>query len=175
MHHMRLIAAIVLILFAVGGALTRAMGPAKSGAEPYEEVSVLTPERRDRLAALRRERKFKPDDRLDPPYPGPPGPKAEARLSAAIDSLIDDILGEADGPLEASDVAGRLGLAIAAVNRLKAPDVERAHGYMIEVWYILGFRSATGYFARADGATPLPEGYGEPLPPGWAGPDAPRR
>ncbi len=45
---------------------------------------------------------------------------------------------------------------------------------MLEIWYILGFKGATGLFAYGS-AYPKSVGYGEPLPPGWAAPDKPRR
>jgi hypothetical protein len=45
---------------------------------------------------------------------------------------------------------------------------------MLEIWYILGFKGATGRFAYGS-AYRNPDGYGEPLPPGWLTPDKPRR
>jgi hypothetical protein len=88
-----------------------------------------------------------------------------------VDGVLDDILSRADGPLEASEVAGRLGIAIGAASKRPAADAARLHGYLIEIWYILGYRSATGYFPVPEDA---PEGWAEPLPPGWASPEQPR-
>ena len=56
---------------------------------------------------------------------------------------------------------------------LETEDRDRAQGYMLEIWYILGFKGATGLFAYG-AAYSKPVGYGEPLPPGWTGPDKPR-
>jgi len=168
-HYARILAAVVLVGFAAGGALWRLWRPRP--VPLYEEQAVLGGEVRARLQALRDEAKFHPDATLDPPYAGPRGPRNRASLSAFVDGVLDDLLAEPDGPREASDVAGRLGLAIAAAARRPAADAARLHGYLIEIWYILGYRSATGYFPAPDDA---PEGWAEPLPPGWAAPDRPR-
>ena len=163
-HYARILSALVLVAFAAGGAIWRWWKPK---AEPlYEETAVLGPEVRARLEALRAEDKF----HAEGDYPGPKGPKNRATLSGWVDGVIDDILNEPDGPLEASDVAGRLGLAIGAASKRPHADQDRLHGYLIEIWWILGYRSATGYFPT-DGA---PEGWGERLPPGWASPEQPR-
>ena len=168
-HYARLLATLVLLGFAAGGAIWRFRKPRP---EPlYEERATLDATMRARLQAMRDEDKFHADDAIAPPYPGPKGPNNRATLSAWVDGVIDDILAEADGPLEASDVAGRLGLAIGAASKRPAADQARLHGYLIEIWYILGYRSATGYFPEAADA---PEGWSEPLPPGWTAPDRPR-
>ncbi len=168
-HYARILAAVVLVAVAAGGAIWRMWKP-RTG-PLYEEQAALGPDLRARLQALRDENKFHPDDTIEPPYAGPKGPKNRASLSAFVDGVLDDILGEPDGPLEASDVAGRLGVAIGAASKRPAADVARLHGYLIEIWYILGYRSPTGYFPPSDAA---PQGWGEPLPPGWASPAAPR-
>ena len=168
-HYARILSAVVLLAFAAGGVLWRWLRPAP---EPlYEERAMLGPDLRARLQALRDEDKFHPDATLDPPYPGPKGPRNRAALSAFVDGVIDDILAEDDGPLEASDVAGRLGVAIGAASKRPTADADRLHGYLIEVWYILGYRSAIGYFPPSDDT---PEGWSEALPPGWTAPDRPR-
>lgn len=168
-HYARIFAAIVLVGFAAGGAIWRMFRPKP---EPlYEETIHLGADIRDRLRALREEAKFHADAAIVPPYAGPRGPKNRASLSAFVDGVIDDILNEQDGPLEASDVAGRLGLAIGSASKRPHADQERLHGYLIEIWYILGYRSATGYFPASDA---VPEGWAEPLPPGWTAPDQPR-
>ena len=163
-HYARVIAMVVLGLVAVGGMAWRLVKP--KHAPEYEETAIMSPDIRARLRALRAEAKFAPED----DYPGPKGPKTRARLSAVIDELLDDILAGADGPVEASDLAGRLGLAVAAVSKRTGADARRAHGYMLEVWWIFGFRSAAGYFRPEDGAGAV-DGWAEPLPPGWTGPD----
>ena len=166
-HYARFIAMIVLGLVAIGGAAWRLIKP--KHAPLYEETAMLSPETRARLTALRVEAKFAPEG----DYPGPKGPKTRARLSTVIDGLLDDILVEPDGPIEASELAGRLGLAVAEVARANAADARRAHGYMLEIWWMFGFRSASGYFTAEDGAGAV-EGWADPLPPGWTGPDHPR-
>ena len=168
-HYARIIAAFVLLAVAAGGAIWRLWKP--RSAPLYEERALLGAPIRAQLRALRDEDKFHADADLSPPYPGPKGPKNRAALSAIVDAVIDDILAEDDGPLEASDVAGRLGVAIGAASKRPAADAARLHGYLIEIWYVLGYRSATGYFPAADDA---PEGWSEPLPPGWTAPDRPR-
>lgn len=147
-HYARLLSALVLIGFAVGGAVWRMWKPKVEA--PYEETTMLDAALRARLQALRAADKFLADPTLDPPYPGPKGPNNKAALSAVVDGVIDDILNEADGPLEASDVSGRLGLAIAAVRRRPARDATRTHAYLIEIWRICGYRSDTGYFGEGD-------------------------
>ena len=167
-HYARILATFVLLAAAAGGAIWRYWKPKP---EPlYEETAMLDAAMRARLRALRDEDKFWADDAISPPYPGPKGPKNRATLSGWVNGVIDDILAEDDGPLEASDVAGRIGLAMGAASKRPAADQARLHGYLIEIWWILGYRSATGYFPT-DGA---PEGWGERLPPGWAAPDRPR-
>ncbi|WP_298162544.1 hypothetical protein [Brevundimonas sp.] len=137
------------------------------------EVVTLTPDRRARLIALRTEPKFRPEDVPPLYYTGAETPGDEATLNAAVNDLIDAVLARPDGPLPARDVADLIGAAGRRVSGTMTEDRDRAHGYMIEVWYILGFRGATGRFAYGDGF-PVPPGYAEPLPPGWLSPDQPR-
>lgn len=168
-HYARIIATVVLLAAAAGGAIWRFWKPKP---EPlYEERVMLDAGLRARLRALRDEDKFHADAAITPPYAGPKGPKNRATLSGWVNGVIDDILAEDDGLLEASDVAGRIGLAIGAASKRPHADQTRLHGYLIEIWYILGYRSATGYFPEAVDA---PEGWAEALPPGWASPEQPR-
>ncbi|MFC5344140.1 hypothetical protein ACETK8_18635 [Brevundimonas staleyi] len=163
-HYARILSALILVAFAAGGAIWRWWKPKP---EPlYEERVMLDEALRARLQALRDEDKFHAGEG----YAGPKGPKNRATLSGWVNGVIDDILAEDDGPLEASDVAGRIGLAIGAASKRPHADQERLHGYLIEIWWILGYRSATGYFPTDD----APEGWGERLPPGWASPERPR-
>jgi len=60
------------------------------------------------------------------------------------------------------------------VRLLETEDRDRTAGYMLEVWWLLGFKGATGRFAHGS-AYPVPAGHGEPLPPGWTASDKPRR
>ncbi len=60
-----------------------------------------------------------------------------------------------------------------SVNLLETEDRDRTGGYMLEIWYLLGFKGATGRFAYGSYYT-KPPGYAEPLPPGWTAPDNPR-
>jgi len=60
-----------------------------------------------------------------------------------------------------------------AVDLLETEDRDRTQDYLLEIWYILGFKGATGRFAYGSAFVP-PKGYGEPLPPGWTSPDHPR-
>lgn len=168
-HYARILATFVLLAVAAGGAIWRFWKPKPQPL--YEETAMLDDGVRARLQALRDEDKFWADETIDPPYPGPKGPKNRATLSGWVNGVIDDILAEDDGPLEASDVAGRIGLAIGAASKRPHADQTRLHGYLIEIWWILGYRSATGYFPASEDA---PEGWSEPLPPGWAAPDRPR-
>ncbi len=59
------------------------------------------------------------------------------------------------------------------VNLLETEDRDRTGDYMIEIWYLLGFKGATGRFAYG-ASFKRPAGYGEPLPPGWKSPTEPR-
>ena len=149
-HYARILATLVLLGFAAGGAVWRFWKPKP---EPlYEERVMLDAALRERLRALRDEDKFWAEEG----YAGPKGPKNRATLSGWVNEVIDDILAEDDGPLEASDVAGRIGLAVGVASKRPAADQARLHGYLVEIWWILGYRSATGYFPT-DGA---PEGCG---------------
>ncbi|WGM46268.1 hypothetical protein KOAAANKH_01136 [Brevundimonas sp. NIBR10] len=166
MSNARAIQAIALVLVAGGALAVRLLQERKPEPAPDDETARLTPEIRTRLTALRAEAR---DWTLGPDAASP---KVVRRVETALNTLIDDILSEPDGPLEAADVAGRLGLGLAALKTAPAPMTALAWGRMIEVWYVLGFRSPTGYFNH-DPAD-LPEGWGEPLPPGWTAPDRPR-
>jgi len=147
-HYARLLSVAVLVIFAIGGTVWRWWKPPET--VTYEETAWLDAILRDRLRPLREADKFVADPDLDPPYRGPKGPKTKAALAAVVDGVIDDILNEADGPLEASEVAGRLGLAIAAVRRRPAEDATRVHAYLILIWRLIGYRSDTGYFGDGD-------------------------
>src|SRR6185503_12253492 len=57
-----------------------------------------------------------------------------------------------------------LGKAVQDVDLLEPEDRDRAYGYTLRVWYILGFKGPTGQFS-AGSAYPKPDGYSQPLPP----------
>jgi hypothetical protein len=138
------------------------------------EVVQLTPEKRHRLEALRAEHKFQPNDYPPLGYAGMATPEDERTGTEAVNVAIDKILAVPDGPLSASDVSAQIGEAARKVDYLETEDRDRTSGYLIEIWYILGFKGSTGRFAYGAGF-PLPPGYGEPLPPGWKSPTEPRQ
>ena len=125
------------------------------------------------LQRLRAEIKFLPNDYPPLGYTGAATPENQARATAAVNGVIDAVLAQSDGLIHAKAVSDLIGGAMKAVNSLETEDRDRAGGYMVEVWYLLGFKGATGRFAYGS-AYPKPQGYGEPLPPGWAAPDKPR-
>jgi len=56
---------------------------------------------------------------------------------------------------------------------MRTEDRDRTQGYMLEIWYLLGFKGSTGLFQYGS-AFKIPQGYGEPLPPGCVSPTQPR-
>jgi hypothetical protein len=141
--------------------------------KPSGEVVQVTPQKRAMLERLRAEEKFAPNDYPPIGYTGAATPEARARASAAVDGVLDAVLADADAPLKAKTVSDLFGKAMRQVDLLDTEDRDRTQGYLLEVWYILGFKEATGRFAYGSGF-PIPPGHGEPLPPGWAAPDRPR-
>lgn len=170
---------ILLIALGIGLLLSAGAGACvdsrdAAGVAPAdEEIVQLTSATRARLGALRAEAKFGPHDFPPLGYTGPDRPEDAPALNAAVNDFIDGLLAEPDGPISAREVASRMGPAMDRVRWLATADRDRTAGYLIEVWYILGFRGATGRFAHGDGY-PVPLGYAEPLPPGWTAPDRPR-
>lgn len=137
------------------------------------EVVQLTPATRSRLERLRAEAKFGSHDYPPLGYTGAATPDARALASAAVDEVIDGVLSRGDGPVAAKTVSDLIGTGMRRVDRLDTEDRDRAADYMLEVWYLLGFKGATGRFAHG-AAFPRPAGYAEPLPPGWKSPGEPR-
>jgi hypothetical protein len=168
-----LVAGSVVVLAAVGYAgflywqYTR-LFPAAS-----TEVVQLTPGKRATLQRLRSEAKFKPHNYPPLGYTGADTPEDGARATAAVNEVIDAVLSRSDGPIQAKIVIDLIGHAMGAVDMLATEDRDRTQEYMLEIWYILGFKGATGHFAYGS-AFQKPDGYGEPLPPGWTAPDKPR-
>lgn len=140
---------------------------------PSSEVIQLTAEKRAAIGRLRAEAKFGPHDFPPLGYTGVPTAQDRAVATAAVDGMLDAVLAKPDGPLEAEDVIDLISDAMRKVYWLETEDRERAGDYMVEAWYLLGFRGATGQFAPG-AAYPRPPGYLEPLPPGWKSPTEPR-
>ena len=138
-----------------------------------QEVVEFTPEKRALLIRLRSEHKFQPHEYPPLGYTGAENAEDEATASAAVNGIIDALLVRNDGPIEARSVSELIGRSMSKVNRLATEDRDRTGGYMIEIWYILGFRGSTGRFSYGSYFT-KPSGYGEPLPPGWTSPTQPR-
>ncbi|MFA6115358.1 MAG: DUF4844 domain-containing protein [Sphingomonas sp.] len=138
------------------------------------ETVQLTAVIRARLRSLKAEHKFQPNNYPPLGYVGVETSEEEKLAVAAVDRVIDNILGQHNAPIAAEKVSALIGEGMQQVDQLATEDRDRTAGYMIEIWYILGFKGATGRFAYGS-AYPRPSGYGEPLPPGWTSPDHPRR
>jgi hypothetical protein len=141
--------------------------------EPSNEAVQLTPEKRILLERLRKETKFQPHDFPPLGYTGAETPQERARATAAVDRAIDGVLAQPNGPVAARTVSRLIGNAMRRVFWLATEDRDRTSDYLLEIWYILGFKGATGQFAYG-AAYRKPAGFAEPLPPGWASPDQPR-
>jgi hypothetical protein len=137
------------------------------------EVIQLTPDKRIALQRLRAEHKFQPHEFPPLGYTGAESLEYEITATRAVNGVIDTVLSRPDGLLAAKTVSDRIGKGMRQVNTLATEDRERTQGYMVEIWYLLGFKGATGRFAYGS-AFPVPPGYGEPLPPGWRSPTEPR-
>jgi hypothetical protein len=141
---------------------------------PSAEVVQLTPEKRAAIARLRAEPKFVPHDFPPLGYTGAATPEDGAVATAAVDEMLDGVLAKPNGPLEAKAVIPLIGIAMRKVGVLETEDRDRTADYMVEAWYLLGFKGATGRFAHG-AAFPRAPGYLEPLPPGWKSPTEPRQ
>jgi hypothetical protein len=141
--------------------------------KPSRESVELNIEKRRALTRLRDEEKFEPHDYPPLGYTGIATSEAGALARAAVNDVVGSILSRDDGPVAAATVSEIISQGMKRVDQLETEDRERTTGYMIEIWYLLGFKGATGRFAH--GAAFLrPDGYGEPLPPGWKSPMQPR-
>ena len=141
--------------------------------EASTEVVQLTPEKRILLQRLRAETKFQPHNYPPLGYTGAETPEDQVQATAAVNAVIDVVLARSDGPILAKALLDPIANAMRHVDLLATEDRNRTADYLIEIWYILGFKGATGLFAYGAGY-PKPVGYGEPLPPGWTAPDKPR-
>ena len=138
-----------------------------------DEVVQLDAPKRQVLTRLRTENKFKPNEFPPLGYTGIATPEEGVVARSAVNDVLDEILARNNGPVSAKTVSDLIGLNMKRVDQLETEDRERTVGYMIEIWYILGFKGATGRFAYGAGFK-TPQGYAEPLPPGWKSPTEPR-
>lgn len=168
-----LIAASVLAIVVVLCLGYRAWQFSRLWPKPSTEVVQLTPAKRIKLQRLRSEAKFGSNNYPPLGYTGAATPEDQAQAAAAVNGVIDAVLAQPNGPIHAKTVSGLIGNGMRSVETLETEDRDRTGGYMLEVWYLLGFKGATGRFAYGS-ASIKPAGYGEPLPPGWTAPDRPR-
>ena len=137
------------------------------------ETVQLTESKRTRLISLRTEHKFQPHSYPPLGYTGAETAEDEKIAVEAVDGVIEAILSRPEDFVSAKVTSSLIGRGMEKVEWLATEDRERAAGYMIEIWYILGFHGSTGRFGHGSAFTP-PPGYAEPLPPGWISPDQPR-
>lgn len=163
---------IVLLALSAGGA-TAWSSYSRLFPKPSSEIVQLDTQKREMLNRLRNEEKFEPDDYPPLGYTGVATPEEGVVARAAVNDVLDTILSRKDGPVRAKSVSQLIRSGMKRVNLLETEDRDRTIDYMIEIWYILGFKGATGQFAYGS-AFPKPEGYGEPLPRGWKSPTEPR-
>lgn len=173
MRRLLLIVAFLVAIVCLGFLGFRLWQYSRLWPNPSSEVVQLTSEKRTTLERLKAEEKFGPNDYPPLGYTGAATPEDRIRATAAVNGVVDSVLANADGPIKARTVSGLIGKAMRDVDLLETEDRDRTQGYLLEVWYILGFKGATGHFAYGS-AFPRPPGYGEPLPPGWTAPDKPR-
>lgn len=138
-----------------------------------DEIVILDAHKREVLNLLREEEKFEPHDFPPLGYTGVATPAEGATARSAVNNVLDTILARANGPISAQLVSDLIGKEMKRVRYLETEDRYRTTDYMIELWYVLGFRGATGRFAHG-AAFQVPPGYSEPLPPGWKSPTDPR-
>lgn len=163
-----------ILLFAViAGGATAWSNYSRLFPKPSSETVHLDAQRRKALIQLRNEEKFEPDDYPPLGYTGVATPEEGVVARSVVNDVLDAILSRQDGPIEAKSVSGLIGRGMKRVNLLETEDRDRTSDYMIEIWYILGFKGSTGQFAYGS-AFLKPPGYGEPLPRGWKSPSEPR-
>lgn len=137
------------------------------------ELVSLNAGKQAHLEALRRERKFQPDDYPPLGYTGTEDPAEERLAVSAVNKTIDLILSQPTKAVPADLVVERFAKVMDSVDLLPTEDRERTWDYLLEIWYILGFHGNTG-LAMHGAAFPVPDGYKEPLPRGWKSPTSPR-
>ena len=112
------------------------------------EIVELSPEKRTVLERLRAEAKFGPHAYPPLGYTGAATPQDRDVASRAVDDMIEGVLAHRDGPIGAKETSRLIAKALRRLDLLETEDRERAGGCMLEVWYILGFKGATGVFAH---------------------------
>jgi hypothetical protein len=143
-------------------------------AQSLPDETIAVPEAAwARLQALRREPKFVPHDYPPLGYVGPDMPEDLQPLTRIVDQALDGVLALKAATLSAMAVRPVLRNASEGLATFATEDRDRAWGYLVEIWYILGFHVPLfeGIYGEA---FQIPEGYGEPLPPGWSAPGTPR-
>lgn len=168
-----LIVLFLILLVALGAGAGAWSRYSKTTPKQSNEITTLDAEKRNRLLQLRAEEKFEEHDYPPLGYTGIATPEEGATARAAVNDVLDSVLSRANGPIAAREVSALIRQAMRRVNLLETEDRDRTSDYLLEIWYILGFKGATGEFAHGS-AFPVPAGYAEPLPPGWKSPDEPR-
>lgn len=162
----------IIVIFLTTGAVGLWMNTHSSPPLSQESVEI-TPEKRQALERLRHEDKFKPHDYPPLGYTGIATPEEGLIAQSAVNDIIEKILLSGDQPVYSKSVSDLIDNGMKRVWILETEDRDRAADYMIEIWYLLGFKGATGQFSYGS-AFPRPDGYAEPLPPGWKSPTEPR-
>ncbi len=139
-----------------------------------EELVSFSPEVRRRLEALRAEPKFGPHSYPPAGYTGPDTPEDLEPLVAIVNLAIEAVLSISGETIAASSVRPILHRAIEEGDLFATEDRERVWGYVLEIWYILDFHSPLFAELLSYRGVQLPDGYSEPLPPGWSSPGQPR-
>ena len=163
----------IVLLAVVAGSVTAWSRYSRLFPKPSNETVQLNAQKREMLSELRNEKKFGPDEYPPLGYTGVATPEEGVVARSAVNDVLDSILSRENGPIPASMVSELIGRGMNRVTQLETEDRDRTSDYMIEIWYILGFKGATGHFAHGS-AFPKPAGYGEPLPRGWKSPTQPR-
>lgn len=144
-----------------------------SSSATSRETVILDDRRRNVLVTLMDEKKFEPHDYAPLGYTGAATLEEGDIARSAVNSVIKSIIARENGPITARTVSSLIGQGMKRVSQLETEDRERTAGYMIEIWYLLGFKGPIGRFAYGS-AFQRPNGYAEPLPPGWKSPTEPR-
>jgi hypothetical protein len=126
------------------------------------------------LEALRGERKFVPHAYPPLGYTGADTREDLEPLTQIVDRALDEVLALRAPQASASVVRPILREANRRLGAFATEDRDRAWGYLVEIWSVLGFRGAL-FDGSYGEAFSVPEGYAEPLPPGWIAPDRPRQ
>jgi Domain of unknown function (DUF4844) len=159
----------IILLTVVAGGATAWVRYSRLFPKTSSEIVQLDAQKREILSRLRNEEKFGPDDYPPLGYTGIATPEEGVVARSAVNDLLDVILSRENGPVRANTVSDLIRRGMKRVDQLETEDRDRTSDYMIEIWYILGFKGATGQFAYGS-AFPKPPGYGEPLPRGWKSP-----